>query len=99
MKGLIKEIAIVHLLEFDFINIDCNITIQSSCQVKVVIKIGIKYYIFSATKNILPDNFVVKERGKIIVKGKGELLTYWMEHKINRSPPPKNEVSLYKYFC
>ena len=59
-----------------------------------LVEIRITFLLFSATKNILPENFVVKERGKIIVKGKGELLTYWMEYKPNRLPPPKNKVSI-----
>ena len=59
-----------------------------------LVGIRITFLLFSATKNILPENFVVKERGKIIVKGKGELLTYWMEYKPNRLPPPKNKVSI-----
>ena len=42
---------------------------------------------------------MVKERGKIIVKGKGELLTYWMEYKPNRLPPPKNKVSISHEIC
>ena len=64
-----------------------------------LVEIRIKFLLFSATKNILPENFVVKERGKIIVKGKGELLTYWMEYKPNRLPPPKNKVSISDEIC
>ena len=64
-----------------------------------LVEIRITFLLFSATKNILPENFVVKERGKIIVKGKGELLTYWMEYKPNRLPPPKNKVSISHQIC
>ncbi len=48
--------------------------------------------ICSTTKELLPATYVTKERGTITVKGKGEMLTYWLESKANRSPPQKDEV-------
>ncbi len=46
----------------------------------------------SATKELLPSSYATKERGKIQVKGKGEMTTFWLESKANRNPPPKSEV-------
>ena len=46
----------------------------------------------SLTKELLPPVYVTKERGKITVKGKGEMTTFWLESKSNRTPPPKAEV-------
>ena len=40
----------------------------------------------------MPATYVTKERGKIVVKGKGEMVTFWMESKTGRAPPPKDEV-------
>ena len=47
---------------------------------------------FSATKDLLPATYVTEERGKITVKGKGEMVTFWLKSKANRSPPNKEEV-------
>ena len=52
-------------------------------------------FIFSATKELLPATYVTKERGKITVKGKGEMVTCWLESKSNRSVPSKQEVFEY----
>ncbi len=38
---------------------------------------------------------MTKERGKITVKGKGEMVTCWLESKSNRSVPSKQEVFEY----
>ena len=46
----------------------------------------------SVTKELLPPSYATKERGKIQVKGKGEMTTFWLESKLNRNPPPKAEV-------
>ncbi len=46
----------------------------------------------SSTKELLPALYSTKERGKINVKGKGEMTTYWVESKANRKPPMKDEV-------
>ena len=43
-------------------------------------------------KDLLPPSYTVKERGKVTVKGKGEMLTYWVESKANRIPPTQEEV-------
>jgi hypothetical protein len=43
-------------------------------------------------KELLPPAYTVKERGKVTVKGKGEMLTYWVESKANRIPPTLAEV-------
>ena len=49
-------------------------------------------HISNTTKDLLPATYVTKERGKIVVKGKGEMVTFWMESKTGRAPPPKDEV-------
>ena len=43
-------------------------------------------------KALLPPAYTVKERGKVTVKGKGEMITFWVESKANRIPPAKEEV-------
>jgi hypothetical protein len=47
-----------------------------------------------AVKELLPPAYTVKERGKVTVKGKGEMLTYWVESKANRIPPTLAEVRI-----
>ena len=54
-------------------------------------------HISGTTKDLLPATYVTKERGKIVVKGKGEMTTFWMESKTGRAPPPKDEVCISKY--
>ena len=34
----------------------------------------------------------IKDRGKITVNGKGEMITYWLENKGGRAPPNKDEI-------
>ena len=41
---------------------------------------------------MLPAAYVTKERGKIEVKGKGEMTTYWLDSKSNRKTPSKAEI-------
>ncbi|XP_023336260.1 soluble guanylate cyclase 88E [Eurytemora carolleeae] len=49
-------------------------------------------HVSGATKELLPPAYSVKERGKMMIKGKGEMVTYWVESKANRVPPTKDEV-------
>ena len=51
-------------------------------------------HISNTTKDLLPATYVTKERGKINVKGKGEMVTFWMESKSGRAPPQKDEVCI-----
>ena len=44
---------------------------------------------------MLPPAYGVKERGKVTVKGKGEMITFWVESKANRIPPAKEDVSFF----
>ena len=55
---------------------------------------NIKYLIinYSALANLLPTAYEKEERGKIEVKGKGEMTTYWIKGKSGRTPPTKEEV-------
>jgi len=41
----------------------------------------------------LPASYVTKERGKIEIKGKGEMTTFWLESRANRKPPQRSDVS------
>ena len=41
---------------------------------------------------MLPAAYVTKERGKITVKGKGEMTTFWLDSKSNRKTPSKAEI-------
>jgi hypothetical protein len=50
-------------------------------------------FFFSTTAKLLPKEYVTKERGEIIVKGKGPMTTCWLESKAGRVPPNKQEVS------
>merc|ERR1712083_1195651 len=44
-------------------------------------------HVSGAVKALLPAAYSVKERGKVTVKGKGEMVTFWVEDKANRAPP------------
>ena len=50
------------------------------------------FFNFSTTKELLPASYVTKERGKITVKGKGEMTTWWLDSKSNRKTPSKAEI-------
>jgi guanylate cyclase, other len=47
---------------------------------------AMKIHISQSTRNFLPDNYKVSERGEIEVKGKGSMKTYWLEYRENRRP-------------
>lgn len=49
-------------------------------------------HVSGAVKGLLPAAYTVKERGKVTVKGKGEMVTYWVESKANRIPPSEDEI-------
>merc|ERR1719167_1457248 len=49
-------------------------------------------HVSGAVKALLPPAYTVKERGKVTVKGKGEMITFWVESKANRIPPAKEDV-------
>ena len=42
----------------------------------------------------MPTAYEKEERGKIEVKGKGEMTTFWINGKSGRSPPTKEEVGM-----
>jgi len=50
-------------------------------------------HVSSTVKGLLPAAYTVKERGKVTVKGKGEMVTYWVESKANRIPPTEEELN------
>ena len=52
--------------------------VSASCHVGNV-------HVSGAVKALLPASYTVKERGKVTVKGKGEMTTFWVESKANRS--------------
>lgn len=43
-----------------------------------------KIHISETTRQFLPDNYKVVERGEIEVKGKGSMKTYWLDYRENR---------------
>ncbi|XP_065081718.1 soluble guanylate cyclase 88E isoform X2 [Ochlerotatus camptorhynchus] len=47
---------------------------------------AMKIHISQSTRNFLPSNYRVSERGEIDVKGKGTMKTYWLDLKDNRPP-------------
>merc|ERR1712106_1006715 len=49
-------------------------------------------HVSGAVKGLLPASYTVKERGKVTVKGKGEMVTFWVESKANRIPPTEEEL-------
>ena len=49
-------------------------------------------HVSAAVKGLLPAAYTVKERGKVTVKGKGEMITYWVESKANRIPPAESDI-------
>jgi len=49
-------------------------------------------HVSDALANLLPTAYEKEERGKIEVKGKGEMTTYWIKGKSGRTPPTKEEV-------
>ena len=48
--------------------------------------------LISATNDLLPDKYTTRQRGKVIVKGKGEMYTYWLDSREERKVPGKMEV-------
>ena len=46
---------------------------------------AMKIHISQTTRNFLPNNYKVAERGEIEVKGKGSMKTYWLEFRENRA--------------
>jgi len=49
-------------------------------------------HVSGAVKALLPAAYSVKERGKVTVKGKGEMVTFWVEDKANRAPPMEDDL-------
>ncbi|KAG5680710.1 hypothetical protein PVAND_010201 [Polypedilum vanderplanki] len=45
---------------------------------------AMKIHISQTTRNALPKNYKVSERGEIEVKGKGTMKTYWLDYRENR---------------
>ena len=46
----------------------------------------------SATNILLPAEYITRKRGKIHVKGKGEMCTYWLDSRRERNVPSKMEI-------
>ena len=51
-----------------------------------------KIHVSKVTGDLLPKDFKVTERGQIEVKGKGAMTTCWVEDRVGRSAPVKDEV-------
>ena len=52
-----------------------------------------KIHVSKTTGDLLPKDFKVTERGQIEVKGKGAMTTCWVEDRVGRASPIKDEVS------
>ena len=52
-----------------------------------------KIHVSKTTGDLLPKDFKVSERGLIEVKGKGAMTTCWVEDRVGRAMPVKDEVS------
>lgn len=46
---------------------------------------AMKIHVSETTRNFLPSNYKVTERGEIEVKGKGSMKTYWLDFRENRT--------------
>lgn len=51
-----------------------------------------KIHVSKVTGDLLPKDFKVTERGQIEVKGKGVMTTCWVEDRVGRPTPVKDEV-------
>ena len=51
-----------------------------------------KIHVSKTTGDLLPKDFKVSERGQIEVKGKGAMTTCWVEDRVGRAMPVKDEV-------
>ena len=56
-----------------------------------------KIHISKAAADLLPKDFKVAERGQIEVKGKGAMTTCWVEDRVGRAMPIKEEVCTILY--
>lgn len=45
------------------------------------------YGVLNLTTALLRDKFSVSERGVVEIKGKGSMITYWLNGKLNGSEP------------
>uniref|UniRef100_A0A6A7FMP9 guanylate cyclase n=3 Tax=Hirondellea gigas TaxID=1518452 RepID=A0A6A7FMP9_9CRUS len=45
---------------------------------------AMKIHISESTKNILPEGYTTSVRGEILVKGKGNMNTYWLSDRVGR---------------
>ncbi|RZF48553.1 hypothetical protein LSTR_LSTR011168 [Laodelphax striatellus] len=55
---------------------------------------AMKIHISQSTRDLLPPNYHVNERGEIQVKGKGAMKTYWLEKREWRTPLSRKVQSL-----
>lgn len=55
-----------------------------------------RIHISQTTREFLPSNYKVSERGDIDVKGKGSMKSFWLEHRENRTPLAQVKQSMFK---
>ena len=55
-------------------------------------KIETLNFLYSVLADLLPTAYEKEERGKMEIKGKGEMTTFWINGKAGRTPPTKEEV-------
>jgi len=51
-----------------------------------------KIQVTEATYTCLKEQYRFEQRGKIAVKGKGEMITYWLVESLKKNPPLPNPV-------
>jgi urea transport system substrate-binding protein len=45
--------------------------------------VGGEIQVSEATYKVLKDKYILEQRGMIEIKGKGRLMTYWLQGKMN----------------
>ena len=52
---------------------------------------AMRVHVSQTTRELLTPNYLISERGEIIVKGKGNMKTYWLNGKSDRQPSARSD--------